>query len=69
MRLSILLTVESLTETPHIRRKNSRLWDSVAAGRSLRSASNNVLALSSSFGLEPGRFLGARDLPSRWVPI
>jgi hypothetical protein len=62
MRLSILLTVESLTSTPRTRRKNSRLWGSVAAGRSFRSASNNVLALSSSFGLEPRRFFGARDL-------
>ena len=32
MRLSILETVESLTETPHARRRNSRLWGRVASG-------------------------------------
>ncbi len=67
MRLSILETVESLTETPHTRRRNSRLSGNVAAGRSSRSASNSFLAPSSSLGLEPGRLFGARDLPSRAV--
>ena len=65
MRPSILETVESLSETPHTRRKNSRLWGRVASGRSSRSASKSFLAPSSSLGLEPGRFFGARDLPSR----
>jgi hypothetical protein len=65
MRPSILLIVESLTETPAIRARNSRLWGSAAAGRSWRSASSSFLAASSSFGFEPGRFFGARDLPWR----
>src|SRR3712207_4632563 len=65
MRLSILETVESLTETPHTRRKNSRLWGRVASGCSSRFASKSFLALSSSFGLEPGGFFGASDLPLR----
>jgi hypothetical protein len=65
MRPSILLSVESLTSTPHTVRKYSRLCGSVAAGRSSRSLSNNLLAPSSSFGLEPGRFFGTRDHPSR----
>jgi len=67
MRLSTLDTVESLTSTPRIRRKNSRLWGKVAVGRSWRSASKSLLALSSSLGLEPGRFFGASDLPWRAV--
>jgi hypothetical protein len=65
MRLRTLETVESLTSTPLTRRKNSRLSGKVAAGRSSRSASSSLLAPSSSLGLDPGRFLGANDLPSR----
>src|SRR3712207_1867512 len=64
IRLSIRLTVESLTPTPATRLRNSRLWGSVAAGRSWRSASKSLLAVSSSLGLEPGRFFGARDRPA-----
>jgi hypothetical protein len=60
MRLRTLETVESLTSTPRTRRKNSRLCGKVAAGRSWRSASRSLLALSSSLGLEPGRFLGTK---------
>ena len=65
MRLRTLETVESLTETPRTRRKTSRLWGKVAAGRLWRSASKSFLASSSSFDLEPGRFFEASDLPSR----
>src|SRR5215210_4630938 len=64
-RLSILEIVESLTATPYARCKNSRLWGKVASGCSSRFASKSFLAPSSSFGLEPGRFFGTRDLPSR----
>jgi hypothetical protein len=65
MRFRTLETVESLTSTPPIRRKNSRLCGRVAVGRSRRSVSKSLLALSSSLGLEPGRFFGASDLPWR----
>src|SRR5215203_3731931 len=67
MRFRTLDTVESLTSTPPIRRKNARLCGKVAAGRSRRSASKSLLAPSSSLGLEPGRFFGASDLPWRAV--
>jgi len=63
MRFRTLETVESLTSTPRARRKNSCLWGKVASGCSLRFASKSFLALSSSFGLEPGRYFGASDLP------
>ena len=56
--------MESLTETPRARRRNSRLSGKVAAGRSRRSASKSFLAASSSLGFEPGRFFGARDRPA-----
>jgi hypothetical protein len=67
MRLRTLDTVESLTSIPRIRRKNSRLCGKVAVGRSRRSASRSLLALSPSLGLEPGRFFGANDPPWRAV--
>jgi hypothetical protein len=67
-RLSIRKIVESLTETPHTRPRNSRLSGRVAAGRYSRSASSSLLASSSSLGLEPGRFFGASGLPSRDAP-
>jgi hypothetical protein len=67
MRLRTLDTVESLTSTPRIRRKNSRLCGKVAVGRSRRSASRSLLALSPSLGLESGRFFGASDPPWRAV--
>src|SRR5215210_4630021 len=57
--------VESLTETKATFRKNSRLWERAAAGRSSRSASRSLFASWLSFGLEPGRFLGASGSPSR----
>jgi hypothetical protein len=63
MRLRTLETVESLTSTSRTRRKHSRLCGKVAAGRSFRSASKSFLTASSSLGLDPGRFLGASDLP------
>src|SRR3712207_5338707 len=63
IRLSIRLTVDSVPPTPSPRLKNWRLWGSVAAGCSCRAASKSLLALSSSLGLEPGRFFGARDRP------
>src|SRR5215207_10510093 len=66
-RLSILLTVESLTLTPATRSRNSRLSGKIAAGRSSRSTSRSFLAGSSSFGFEPGRLFGASERPSRAV--
>ena len=62
---SIRETVESLTETPATQPRNSRLCGSVAVGRSLRSTFRSLLAASSIFGLEPGRFFGSSERPSR----
>jgi hypothetical protein len=56
--------VGSLTETPATRSTKRHLSLSVAAGLFSTSASSNLLAVSSSLGLEPGCFLGASGLPS-----
>jgi len=57
-------TVESLTSTPDTGRRNSRLWRSVAVGRSSMSRSKSLTAPSFSFGFEPGCRFGASVLPS-----
>ena len=64
-RLSIREAVELFTRTPATRPRYSRLWGSVAAGRSSRSASKSLLPVASIFSLELGRFFGARDRPGR----
>ena len=63
-RLSIRLTVDSLTRTPTAFSRNSRRSERVAGGRLSRSASKSFVALSSILGLEPGLFFGARESPS-----
>jgi hypothetical protein len=60
---SILLTVDSLTRTLATLSRYSRLSASVAAGRSLRSASSSRLASSPAFGLEPGLFYRGQRAP------
>ena len=60
MRLSILLTVDSLTRTPVTRPRYSPLSSSVAAGRVSRSAFKSSIASSLIFDGEPGLFFGAR---------
>jgi hypothetical protein len=66
--MSIRETVEWLTETPQLRRRNSRLWGKVAARRSSRSAFKKLLlAPSSILGLEPERFFAASGLSSHTV--
>ena len=65
MRLSVLLTVDSLTRTPVTRPRYSPLSSSVAAGRASRSAFKSSLASSLIFDGEPGLFFGARGPPSR----
>ena len=67
IRLSIRLTVDSLTLTPATFRRYSRLWGSVAPGRSSMSDSRSFLALSSIFGWEPGRFFGVSERPSSTI--
>src|SRR5215216_5348014 len=59
-RLSILLTVDSLTRTPAAFCRNARLSERVAVGCLCTSASKSFVVLWSILGLEPGRFLGAR---------
>jgi hypothetical protein len=63
IRLSSRHAVESLTDIPVSASKYSPLSKSVTKGRSSRSADRSLLALSSSWGFEPGLFFGARDLP------
>src|SRR5215210_5810498 len=57
-------TVERLTSTDATIRRYSHLCCSVRKGRSSRSAASSLLARSSSFGFEPGLFLGASEPPS-----
>ena len=57
--------MDSLTETPTISLRKRHLSSRAMAGLSSTSASKNFLALSPSFGLGPGCFLGASDAPSR----
>jgi hypothetical protein len=55
--------VDSLTEIPATRSTKRHLALSVAAGLFSTSASSNLLAFSSSLGLEPGCFLGQAACP------
>ena len=57
--------VDSLTKTPATFSRYSRLCSSLAKGRSCTSASRSLLAFSSTLGLLPGAFPGARERLSR----
>jgi hypothetical protein len=58
IRLKSLLRVVSLTDTPVTCSTKRHLSSSVTAGLFSTSASSNLLAFSSSLGLEPGGFFG-----------
>jgi hypothetical protein len=57
-------TVDRLTSKEATVRRYSHLFWRVMKGRSLRSTSSSLLERSSSFGFEPGLFLGASEHPS-----
>jgi hypothetical protein len=63
IRFMVRHTVERLTSTDATVRRYSHLCCSVRKGCSSRSARSSLLARSSSFGLEPGLFLGASGRP------